>query len=220
MEFKKRIYFSPLGRMISIIQNLFGFFSRPFMVYGYYCRVNGRFKRNTRISSSAIITNKNNLQIGNNVWIWHYSIIDASNKVTIGDGCQIGAWVGIFTHSSHMAIRLHGGESYIKTNQDERIGYIKGEVSIGEYTFIGAKSIIMPNVKIGRGCLIAAGTLVNKSVPDFSIVVGNPGVIKGNTKDLDKNFFNEKLVQQNYFDKDTINQYLQSIKPPVHPDSE
>ncbi|MBI4931495.1 MAG: acyltransferase [Bacteroidetes bacterium] len=210
MELKKQIYFSPFGRVISIIQNWFSFFSRPFMVYGYYSCFDSKFKKHTRISSSVIIMNKNNLQIGNNVWIWHYSIIDATNKVMIGEGCQIGAWVGIFTHSSHIAIRLYGGESYIKAPQDERMGYISGEVIIGEYTFIGAKSTILPNIKIGKGCLIAAGTLVNKSVPDFSIVVGNPGMIKGSTKELDKKYFNEKLVQQNYFDKETIHQYLQN----------
>ena len=180
------------------------------MVYGYYSTFDGKFKKHTRISSSTIILNKENLNIGDHVWVWHYSIIDASNKVTIGEGCQIGAWVGIFTHSSHMAIRLYGGDSYIKTAQADRIGYVTGAVEIGSYTFIGAKASIMPDVTIGKGCLIAAGTLVNKSVPDFSIVVGNPGVIKGSTKDLDKKYFSEALVQKNYFDKETIREFLQN----------
>lgn len=210
MNFKKYLYLSPLGRIISLIQNFFSFISRPYMVYGYLSKYDKKFKKNTRISSSVIILNPENLQIGNNVWIWHFSIIDASNKITIGDGCQIGAWVGIFTHSSHIAIRLYSGDSYIKTSQQERVGYLKGAVVIGDYTFIGAKALIMPNVTIGKGCLIAAGALVNKSVPDFSIVVGNPGVIKGSTKDLDKKYFNEKLIQQNYFDKETIDEFLKS----------
>ena len=209
MELEKKLYLSPLGRIISIIQNALSIFSRPYMVYGYYSKADHKFKKHTRISSSVIILNDSNLQIGDNVWIWHYSIIDASNKITIGEGCQIGAWVGIFTHSSHIAIRLYGGESYIKTNPSERMGYLKGSVSIGDYTFVGAKASIMPNVTIGKGCLIAAGTLVNKSVPDFSIVVGNPGVIKGSTKNLDEKYFSENLVQENYFDKETIKEFLQ-----------
>ncbi|MGB3946501.1 MAG: acyltransferase [Bacteroidia bacterium] len=208
MDIKKKLYLSPLGKLISIVQNILSRFSRPFMVYGYRSKYDNSFKKFTRISSSAVILNPENLNIADNVWIWHYSIIDASNKVTIGEGCQIGAWVGIFTHSSHIAIRLYGNDSYIKTEQHERIGYLKGQVSIGAYTFVGAKASIMPNVTIGKGCLIAAGTLVNKSVPDFSIVVGNPGVIKGSTKDLDKQYFSEKLVQENYFDKQTIEEFL------------
>ncbi len=208
MDFKKQLYLSPFGRIISLIQNIFSFISRPYMVYGYYSKFDKKFKKHTRISSSSIILNEENLNIGDNVWIWHYSIIDASNKVTIGDGCQIGAWVGIFTHSSHVSIRLYGGASFIKTQQSERIGYLKGSVSIGDFTFIGAKATIMPNVIIGKGCLIAAGTLVNKSAPDFSIIVGNPGVIKGSTIDLDKKYFSNELIQKNYFDKKTIDEFL------------
>ncbi|MCZ4696340.1 acyltransferase [Ancylomarina euxinus] len=208
MDFKKQLYLSPFGRIISLIQNVFSFISRPYMVYGYYSKFDKKFKKHTRISSSSIILNKENLNIGDNVWIWHYSIIDASNKVTIGDGCQIGAWVGIFTHSSHVSIRLYGGNSYIETEQSDRLGYLKGAVNIGDYTFVGAKASIMPNVTIGKGCLIAAGALVNKSVPDFSIIVGNPGVIKGSTLDLDERYFSDELIQKNYFDKKTIDEFL------------
>jgi acetyltransferase-like isoleucine patch superfamily enzyme len=208
MDLKRKLYLSPLGRLISIGQNLLSVFSRPFMVYGYKRKTDGKFLKRTRISSSAIILNPENLDIADNVWLWHYSIIDASNKVSIGEGCQIGAWVGVFTHSSHIAIRLYGGDSYIQTPINQRKGYLKGSVSIGAYTFIGAKATIMPNVSIGKGCLIAAGTMVNKSVPDFSIVVGNPGVIKGSTKDLDKEFFSDKLIQENYFDRETIEDFL------------
>jgi acetyltransferase-like isoleucine patch superfamily enzyme len=210
MDLKRKLYLSPLGRLISIVQNLLSVFSRPFMVYGYKRKTDGVFLKRTRISSSAIILNPENLNIADNVWLWHYSIIDASNKVSIGEGCQIGAWVGIFTHSSHVAIRLYGGDSYIQTPIEERKGYLKGSVSIGAYTFVGAKATIMPNVSIGKGCLIAAGTMVNKSVPDFSIVVGNPGVIKGSTKDLDKDFFTDTLIQQNYFDPETIVEFLRN----------
>jgi acetyltransferase-like isoleucine patch superfamily enzyme len=208
MDLKRKLYLSPLGRLISIGQNLLSVFSRPFMVYGFKRKTDGKFLKRTRISSSAIILNPENLDIADNVWLWHYSIIDASNKVSIGEGCQIGAWVGIFTHSSHIAIRLYGGDSYIQTPINQRKGYLKGSVSIGAYTFIGAKATIMPNVSIGKGCLIAAGTMVNKSVPDFSIVVGNPGVIKGSTKELDREFFTDTLVQENYFDRETIKDFL------------
>ncbi len=114
------------------------------------------------------------------------------------------------TATKEMAIVDPAWEPNFLCDEAERLGYIRGEVTIGEYTFVGARSIIMPNVTIGKGCLIAAGTLVNKSVPDFSIVVGNPGIIKGNTKDLDKKYFNEKIIQQNYFDRETIAQYLQN----------
>ena len=178
------------------------------MVYGYFCRKSGKFLKYSRLSSSVTILNKENLELGDNVWVWHYSILDASNGIRIGNGCQIGAWVGIFTHSSHIAIRLYGGKSFINTPLADRIGYKRGSVSIGEYTFVGAKSTIMPGVHIGKGCLIAAGTIVAKSVPDYSIVVGNPGVIKGSTRDLDKPYFLNTIVQKNYFDPSIIQEFL------------
>ena len=46
----------------------------------------------------------------------------------------------------------------------------------------------MPNVSIGKGCLIKSGSLVNISVPDFSLVEGNPAKIVGSTLDFDKSF--------------------------------
>lgn len=50
-----------------------------------------------------------------------------------------------------------------------------GGVSIGEGTHVGAAAVIIPNIKVGRWCVIGAGTVVIKDVPDFSLVVGNPG---------------------------------------------
>ena len=135
--------------------NLLATFHRPFMVYGYFKKKNNKFCKFTRISSTAVIIDKSKLYLGDNSWIWHHTILDASNGIQIEKGCQIGAWVGIFTHGSHFAIRLLG-ENYIKIDKDKRIGYQRGPVHIGEYTFIGAKTIIMPDVKIGKGCIIGA----------------------------------------------------------------
>lgn len=212
MDLKKQLYLSSFGRIISLIQNFFSFMSRPYMVYGYKSKFDNKFNKHTRISSSSIITNKENLNIGDNVWISHYCILDASNNVTIGDGCQIGAWVGIFTHSAHISIRLYSGKSYIESKKSDRLGFLTGPVNIGEHTYIGANTTIMPSVSIGKGCLIAAGTIVNKSVPDFSIISGNPGVIRGNTLDIDKRYFSDSLVQKNYFDKKTLEEFLKKKK--------
>ncbi|MCT7544578.1 acyltransferase [Aliarcobacter cryaerophilus] len=163
--------------------------------------------KKTRISSNVKIIRKNKLDIRDNVWVWHHTILDASgeNGIIVGEGCQIGAWVGIFTHSSHIAIRLLG-EKYITLNQ--RIGYVNGGVEIGDYTFIGAGCYILPGVKIGKGCLISAGSIVTKSVPEYSIVSGNPAKVIASTLKFDKKYFKEKIVQENYFDKEIIENWL------------
>ncbi len=52
---------------------------------------------------------------------------------------------------------------------------------IGENCFIGGRSIIMPGVKIGNGCIVGAGSVVTKDVPDACAVAGNPArIIKEN----------------------------------------
>ncbi|WP_010517344.1 acyltransferase [Croceivirga radicis] len=62
------------------------------------------------------------------------------------------------------------------------IGYSKiGKLKIGSRSFIGAKSIIMPGVKIGSHCIVAAGSVVTKDVPDNTIVAGNPAKPIGKT---------------------------------------
>ena len=207
----KKIYLSPLGYIISFIQNILAILHQPFMVYGYYNRIEKKFMKYTRVSSSTKIMSKNMLDIEDNVWIWHHSILDSTNVIKIGKGVQIGAWVGIFTHSSHIAIRLLGAK-YLTMDNKERIGYINKSVEIGEYTFIAAGSYILPGVKIGKGCLISSGTVVSKSIPDYSIVSGNPGKIIGDVRRLDAKFYKNKIVQENYFDKETIEKYINGEK--------
>lgn len=203
----KQIYLSPLGWVIIPILNILGFFYRPFMVYGYYNRVTKKIQRFTRISSSAVLLDKFNLDLGDNTWIWHHSIIDASNGVKIAHGCQIGAWVGIFSHGSHLSIRLLGG-NYLEADKRNRVGYQRGAVEIGEYTFVGAQSIILPGVKIGKGCLIGAQSLVTKSVPDFSIVSGSPAAIIGDTRKLDRKYLADPAIQKTYFDRQVVEDFL------------
>jgi len=202
----KRLYLSWVGVFISIFLNFLGRFFRPFMIYGYWNSPTREFRKFTRVSSTAVLSDKANISIGENCWIWHHSIIDGSNGVTIGEGVQIGAWVGIFTHSSHVAVRLHG-KSYINVDKNDRICYIRSPVVIGDYSFVGAGACILPGVSLGRGCLVAAGAVVTKSVPDFSVVQGNPAKVIGSTLDMDKKYFDDPLVQGSYFAPDVINEF-------------
>jgi acetyltransferase-like isoleucine patch superfamily enzyme len=205
----KKIYLSPLGYIISFLQNIFAFIQQPFMVYGFYNKVQRKFMKLTRVSSSVKIISKTKLDISNNVWIGHYSMLDASNGIKIGKGVQTGPFVSIFSHSSHISIRLLG-KSYLQSN--ERIGYIDGKVVIGDYSFIGTSTTILPNVIIGKGCLIKVGSVITQSVPDYSIVSGNPATIEGSVFEIDEMYFNDKVVQENYFDKQIIENWQKKLK--------
>ena len=55
-------------------------------------------------------------------------------------------------------------------------------VKIGNDVWIGARVTILPGVEIGDGCIIGASAVVTKSIPPYSVVAGNPAVVKKNRK--------------------------------------
>ncbi len=200
----KSIYLSPLGYLVSLVQNLFSFITRPFMVYGYYCRHTRKFLKHTRISSCTKILAQNNLDIGDYCWIGHHCLIDASGGLEIGEGVQISSLNSILTHSSHISIRLLGRD-FLRTRYLDRLAYSKSPVKIGDYSFIGSGAIILPDTSIGRGCVVGAGSVVKGNIPDFSVVVGNPARIVGTTDDIDRQYLNEPGIEHSYFDLQHFN---------------
>ncbi len=83
--------------------------------------------------------------------------------VTIGNNCQI-------THN--VSIHTHGGANAIRKNHPDFDVF--GKVVIEDWAYIGAFSQIMPGVTIGEGALVAAGSVVTKSVAPHIVVGGNP----------------------------------------------
>lgn len=119
--------------------------------------------------------------------------------VTIGDDCLIATrnWstepylVTIGNHvqlTNGVSIHTHGGGNSVR----EKIPNFDmfGKVVIEDWAYIGAGSQIMPGVTIGRGSIIAAGSIVTKSVPDATVYGGNPARFICSVEDWLKN--NEK----------------------------
>lgn len=166
------------------------------MVGGYLREDDGVLLSKTRISNSTFIDNAAGFIVSDDVYIGHHNFIECSNKVTIETGCQITSFVSITSHSSHDSIRLYGAAYKGKS---DLIGYQKGEVSIGAYTYVGPHSTIMPGTRIGKGCLISAYSYVQGEFPDFSIIKGNPAVVVGSTKDRDAEYLeNNPDLQRHY----------------------
>ncbi len=181
------------------------------MIYGWQDKKNGVFRKYTRISSRAVVMSPERLAIEDHVWIWHYSIIDASEGIEIGEGCQISSWVGIFTHGSQSSLRLLGNR-FVHIPNRVRGGYDWGPVVIGKYSFIGPGSIVLPGVTIGKGCLIVAGTSVNKDIPDYAVVAGQPGRIIGSTIEYDARQFKERDFSDTYYDREALALIMKSIR--------
>lgn len=83
--------------------------------------------------------------------------------IEIGNNVQITRDVTIHTHGGGHVARMK------YPNFDTF-----GKVVIKDWVYIGAYSQIMPGVTIGKGSLVAAGSIVTKSVPDGVVVAGNP----------------------------------------------
>lgn len=104
------------------------------------------------------------ISIGNGSGIGVDSCIPAS--VIIGENVMMGQECLMFT-SNHCIDRLDipmgaQGSTEVKP------------IVIGNDVWIGARAIILPGVHIGNGCVIGAGAVVTKDVPDFEIWGGNP----------------------------------------------
>ena len=93
-----------------------------------------------------------------------YSIIEIGQNVTISMD------VMLLTHDYSIRNAL----SYIgKNKEDKRYRFLK-QITIGDNSFIGAKSSILPGTTIGSNVIIAAGSVVKGNVPNGTIWGGNP----------------------------------------------
>lgn len=210
MNLKAKVYFSPLGYLIHYGLSFLSFFGKKCIVYGYR-NADGKYLKRCRMASTALISDKKKLKIGDNVWVNHYVRIDTTGGVEIGEGCQIGYGSCILSHSSHISIRLTGME-YMENHPEDRPGYIFNPVIIGKYTFIAGGCYIMPGVHIGKGCVVGVNSVVTKDVPDYAIVAGSPAKIIGSTLDTDKKYINVANVKETYYDKEALDLILKNEK--------
>lgn len=119
-------------------------------VIGGDCNINCH----TFIENDVVIGN--NVTVKSGIYIW--------DGIRIADNVFLGPNVS-FTNDKYPRSKKYPSEFQITT--------------VEENASIGAGCIIMGGVTIGKNSLIAAGTVVTKSVPPYSLVIGNPGRIKG-----------------------------------------
>jgi serine O-acetyltransferase len=103
--------------------------------------------------------------------------IQIPHDTSIGEGFYIGHFGCIVINKRAILgknINITNGVTIGQANR----GKLKGVPTLGDYVWIGANATIVGNIKIGNDVLIAPGAYVNFDVPDHSIVIGNPGVIK------------------------------------------
>lgn len=133
------------------------------------------------------------IELGNRVTlsgaqVWFACGDETPKLIRIGDDSYIGFAAELFSGSEivigkHVLIANHvllNGYDGHPLDPFERAagrgpgagGF--GAIQIGDYAWIGSKAIVLKNVSIGRGAVVASGAVVTRDVPDLTVVAGNP----------------------------------------------
>jgi acetyltransferase-like isoleucine patch superfamily enzyme len=121
------------------------------------------------------------INIGNYCFIGENSKIWSNNNITIKDHVLISHNVNIHDSNAHPIDHLERRNDYINMLSS---GFSKVNnnvdtlpILIEEDAWIGFNSIILKGVTIGKGAIVAAGSVVTKDVPSFTMVAGNPAKV-------------------------------------------
>ena len=156
-------------------------------------------KLNYYVNEHAVVDD--NVEIGEGTKVWHFSHIQSGSKigkkcvfgqnvnvgnnVTIGNYCKVQNNVSIYEGVT-LEDYVFCGPSMVFTNildpkcKYPQVGaqfYIKTLVKEG--ASIGANATIVCGNTLGKHCMIGAGSVVTKDVPDYALVIGTPGRVVG-----------------------------------------
>lgn len=117
--------------------------------------------------------------------------------VTIGRGCRIicspdcfGSEPWLVTVAAGVRFLTHDGSGWlVRDGKGRRFRY--RPIRVGSQVFIGTCSILLPGVQLGNRVIVGAGSVVTKSVPDGTIVAGNPARSVGVFEEFEKQALTE-----------------------------
>lgn len=171
LSFLQSLKLIPL-RFVEIIGQIF-----PEDLFG--CKVRGilyslflkKCGSNFQVGLRVKLEHLKNIEVGNNVYFGYGSWISGlRGGILFEDEVMLGPYVKIIS-SNH-------------TFQDGSARFapgVGGKITIGKGTWVASGVIITAGSKIGKSCLLAAGSVITKEVPDFSIMAGVPAKIINKT---------------------------------------
>lgn len=167
-----------IGKGVTIRQASYIHVGKNFIAQDH-CEINGLsqkglvFGDKVTIGNYAIIRPTNlyggeagvGLKVGNNSSIGPYSYIGCSGYIEIGDNVMMSPRVSIYSEN----------HNFSETDRPMiEQGVTRSFVIIEDDCWIAANAVILAGVTVGKGSVIAAGSIVTKDVPPYSIVGGNP----------------------------------------------
>ncbi len=134
----------------------------------------GRIGPGSAIHMGARFFQPSGIEIGSDTVVGYRAFLDGRDSLIIGNHTDIASEVMIY-NSEHDV-----------TSADFHAQ--NAPVEVGDYVFIGPRSIVMPGVTIGRGAVIAGGAVVTRDVPEFAIVGGVPAKVIGERQNKDPKY--------------------------------
>ena len=127
-----------------------------------------QFGRNIELSNDVDIQVHGSgiLSIGAGTYMNRFWMISCHGRVSIGEGCMFGPSIKIFDNN-------HKFNSEDGVKCDLSIG----EISVGDHCWIASNVILLKGAHIGKNCVIGAGCIIDKAIPDNSIVRLKPQYI-------------------------------------------
>lgn len=149
------------------------------------------------IWNSGLVSNPENIIIGDHVYIGPGAHLYGSGGITIESGTIIGPRVTIHTAN-------HNYENATHLPYDGKV--ILKKVTIKENVWIGDSVSIVPGITIGEGSIIGLGSVVTKNIDPFSIVGGNPAKLIRRRNDISQ--YLTLKDKKNIYLKDKLNKKI------------
>jgi galactoside O-acetyltransferase len=148
------------------------------------------FGKDCKISRYARLYNPHNITLGNCVRVDDFCVLSAGSRISLGSHVHIAAH-SLLTGASLIELDDFSGLSShvsVYSSSDDYLGrgltnptvpmvyrnVTNAPVLLKKHVIVGAGSVILPGVTLEVGCAVGALSLVNKSMPEFVIVQGNP----------------------------------------------
>jgi acetyltransferase-like isoleucine patch superfamily enzyme len=125
-----------------------------------------------------LLTPQSRCTIGHHSFLGRGTRLWVQGTMSVGDFVMIAPGVDVFDNDSHpldAAMRREDALDIFERKRPMNYGNVlSAEVVIEDDVWIGAKSTITKGVRIGRGAVVAAGSVVTRNVEPFTLVAGNP----------------------------------------------
>ncbi|MCB8879995.1 acyltransferase [Acidisoma cellulosilytica] len=118
--------------------------------------------------SEICIWNNSNFVVGDHSTCNQARIVLDNSDIIIGRDCML---------SDNILLQSNDQHGIVSLPDKKIINSGRSQIHLGEHVWVGRRSIVMPDVKIGRGSVIGSGAVVTRDVGEFSICVGVPAKV-------------------------------------------